>query len=385
MKDLLVHEKLSTEDWKNIVFAIDRDSCVMVLGPGIAIDSQKNRLHDKICQQIATHIGYPIIDNSENFLNLSDKLYQQDGGYRQLLDFIQDTFRSAIHGDIHNILAQLPLSLYLSFSPDTLLLSAFKDLGYDPQFQFFHFKSVENESVKKKKVSTTLVNPTSDYPIIYNLFGSTGSVVDEDSLILTHDHLFDFLFSLLGNFPLPEVILNTIREAKSFIFLGFDIDSWYLKLVLRKFKLHEKKQLPSYALFWQSFDNNNGAVQFYNEKFNLTFVNNTVNDIEVFLDELLVQCKNKGINVRKKITASTPDQFNQEILELIGKAETKLVFEKLEASYKGKNKQLGNLMILKAQFSEIMKNSANGTINTEDFMISINSIHARLIEFIESN
>ena len=64
--------------------------------------------------------------------------------------------------DFHRDLARLPFKLCVSASPDSLMLTAFKEADKAPQKGFYRFRSPSY---------TRLSSPTAQQPLVYYLFG----------------------------------------------------------------------------------------------------------------------------------------------------------------------------------------------------------------------
>jgi hypothetical protein len=123
--------------------------------------------------------------------------------------------------EMHRKIAQLPFHLIISMSPDTMLQTAFEEMGLSHDFRYYR-KTENPEKIDRL--------PSKRSPLIYNLF---GKYEDEDSLVATQNDIIEFLFAILGGFKLPMGILTPLKAAKVFLFMGFDFEKWYLKVLLK--------------------------------------------------------------------------------------------------------------------------------------------------------
>ena len=197
----------------------------MLLGPQIA------RTADKIPLEYAL-IRHLDIGNNSNIL----KYYNQDElflfadkaskakEYYKIKEFYNT---ATVDQEIYQLIAGIPFHLIISVSPDLYLKKVFDQNGYKNRSLVYN----------KTRNPEDLAPPMKNDPVIYNLFGSIDM---EESLILTHDDLFDFLLAVIGNKNLPTELRNTFQNAKNIIFLGYEFEKWYVQLLLRLLNLHNQ-------------------------------------------------------------------------------------------------------------------------------------------------
>ena len=81
----------------------------------------------------------------------------------------------------------------------------------------------------------------SDESVVYHLFGSAQ---EPRSLVLSENDVLDFLIAVVSEQPsLPSSLIRVLkRKDQSFLFVGFGIKQWYLRVLLkvfvRAFELH---------------------------------------------------------------------------------------------------------------------------------------------------
>ena len=85
-------------------------------------------------------------------------------------------------------------------------------------------------------------------PLVYHLFGHAH---EPDSLVLSENDLLDFLIAIASDRPqLPSSLLRTLKRGpQSFLFIGFGITQWYLrvllKVLMRTLEFHRTGSKPS--------------------------------------------------------------------------------------------------------------------------------------------
>lgn len=270
---------LSDEEWEAIVYSIEKGTCVLLLGPGCAKNKRDECLYDMLCNHIARQID----DHSHNENDRLFTLYEEfkarkPRAYRPMTETIlKEVYDHASPNSTYYKIAKIPFHLIISTSPDKMLPEIFDENKWEYQFKYYDRR--EKIIIKEK--------PSRNSPLILNLF---GSYEERESLILTHDDIFDFLWSIIPDRSFPEIIRDEITgKETSFIFLGFDFESWYLKVILRLLLLHTKEKDAALAYPWQYSNLKNETKTFYSNKFNLKFIESNV---DLFLDQLASRVSN---------------------------------------------------------------------------------------------
>jgi hypothetical protein len=164
-----------------------------------------------------------------------------------------------IQQEIYEKLARIKFHLIISISPDHLLASAMEKLDIPHDFAFY------NKTVNPGKLS----QPSSNNPLIYNLF---GSIEEQQSLLLTHEDLYDFLFAILGDHKLPDELQTALGKAANFLFIGFQFDKWYMQLLMRLLNLHDERF--AFDRYASKGELDQESIVFYKEQFPDQFCGN---------------------------------------------------------------------------------------------------------------
>lgn len=160
----------------------------------------------------------------------------------------------------------------MSTYPFDLVHDAFEENQIDHQFAYYSYLQ-----------ETTPLQPFSPHhPLIYNLFGSERH---KESMVISLDRLYEFIFGIMGVHQLPKLIEDKVRQASHLVFLGFSFDDWYMKLLLRVLKVHEKE--ISYTHFPGSARIGKGNQMFFESNFKITFLNKQVDE---FVENLHKMC-----------------------------------------------------------------------------------------------
>ncbi len=256
---------------------IMNERTVLLIGPEFNRASQSETLKDKLLKKLDLQNNLLIKEyRQEDELFVFDELTHKIVVTDKIINFYKEQKTSKLHEKI----TQIPFNLILSTNPDLLLRNAFQEEGIEVNFDFYYHKE------KPKEIE---IAPSIELPFIYNLF---GSIQKDDSLILTHADLFDYIFAILGKHRIPTQIRTSLQNARSIIFLGFQFDKWYVQMLLKLLDVNREKLSP-YA---SSFSRNEAIELFLNKEYKIEFIDN---NIEEFIDGLLDEATKLGINRKK--------------------------------------------------------------------------------------
>ncbi|MEM7033308.1 MAG: CHAT domain-containing protein [Chloroflexota bacterium] len=130
---------------------------------------------------------------------------------------------------IHHLLADLELPLYISTNFDNFMSEALKHKGasarqYGPRWL--------PEAGSPQFVLTP--RPSLDHPIVFHLNGFEGDQEQEDHLVLSEEDYLKHLVRLSRDqeLVLPMNLLEALSQH-SFVFLGYQLDDWEFRLILQ--------------------------------------------------------------------------------------------------------------------------------------------------------
>ncbi len=127
---------------------------------------------------------------------------------------------------VHEQLAALPFSLIVTTGQDGMLEQALKAAGKTPITHRYHLRGDKRENPEFVLPGT----PAS--PVVFHLFGSAE---EPSSLVLSENDVLDFLIRVVSERPpLPNSLLRVLkRVGQSFLFVGFGIRHWDLRILLK--------------------------------------------------------------------------------------------------------------------------------------------------------
>jgi len=342
-------------DLKLLVNTIRADKCVLLLGPEIITTETGQQFNDALITSLNVAENENIVkyyEGDDFFLfNQSDdndgKLYV----YYDILNFYQNTKASEI---ILRKIAQIPINLIISLNPDKFIYEVLKKNGINAEYSYYD----------KNKPMPDIKVPTKTNPLVYNLL---GDIEESETLVLTHQDLFDFLEGALNKSKLPDNLREIIANAHSFIFLGFKFEKWYVQLLLRLLKLPKKK----FSINKQITED---AKTFYSEQFNLNFTDISYSE---FIDNIIAELDKNKIPLRQLTEAISDDVLRIKLF--IEKAKIDEAIAELKKMFPDKE---DDIIMQLTRYNSINEQQKNGIIDIKDYNLILQQIKYNLLQML---
>lgn len=271
---------------ENIIADIERESCVLIVGPDIVDYGEKN-FFELMCEELVKdREAGSMIDTAPGHIFRNEELLQllpqakESTIMRQMERFYQK--QQSLAEPLTKI-ARIPFHLVISLMPDHRLPDIYKEQGFPYKYSHYRWDQAP-EPVEE---------PDAARPLIYNLL---GDFIDKD-IIITFDHYFDFLSGILGEKKLPNPIQTAFKKASTFIFLGVHFEKWSVQLLLRIISPKEKYDKNEKYSILQNGVSNDGCT-FIARRLNLNFL---PDEPAAFLDHLYEACRRQ--NLLKNVSA----------------------------------------------------------------------------------
>ncbi len=268
---------------EEIVEGIRSGCCVILLGPDVA----KNKDGEWMQSGLLTHLReqLEIEEDVDSLIKCDAKTKSR--AYTHLRKYYETNKEP---GELHRQLALIPAHLIVSITPDLLMKSALYESGVSHQFKYYTMNQKQDDVEK----------PTVEKPLLYNLL---GCIENQQSLVLTHDDLLSYLFSVLGAFAFPRELTKAVQESQYFLFLGFDFEKWYLQLLLKLFLSEDKLSIATGegaevgSPTKDTWPDTVRPTSFYSEKYGVEFVDTR---IEGYVGAIYEECGRQGLLREKK-------------------------------------------------------------------------------------
>jgi TIR domain/SIR2-like domain len=231
-------------DGRLLLRAIQREKCIVVLGPGVAI-APDDPLGQSLTVRLAETLAAELDKQDKHVINRTDlahvaQVYEREMPKRRPgLEMAVEEFYTPYRGlttSLHRDLAALPFTLCVSTTPDRFLLNAFAQAtDKKPIYAFHHFQPDPTRARERPAPRSPPESEPEKHPLIFDLYGSLD---EPDSLVLTENNLLDFLVSVARQTPAlhPYVSSQFSDLAVSFLFLGLGFHQWYVRILLHVLK-----------------------------------------------------------------------------------------------------------------------------------------------------
>jgi CHAT domain/SIR2-like domain len=278
-------EQRALEKWPSLLRHIRRGRCTPILGPGLTEPMFGSRreiaqrwaethhfpmepYHQEDLPQVAQYLTihldrmFPRDDLIEHLcreirarFSLPDTL--QDASLDELVTAIGGQCWEGNEAEPHRVLAELPLPIYITTNPGSVLKEALLCAGKAPQVEFCRWND-RITMLPSIYDSEPAYRPDAARPLVYHLFGTLN---EPDSLVLTEDDYFDYLIGVTRNSDLiPQPVLRALTDS-ALLFLGFQLGDWNFRILFRSIMLQEGgSRLRNYAHVAAQVDPEQGRI-----------------------------------------------------------------------------------------------------------------------------
>jgi hypothetical protein len=226
-------EVLAENDWEVLVTRIKDGTCTPFIGAGASYPSIG--LGGTIAKDWSIEIGYPLADNS-NLSRVAQYIALNPGGSLttpkapklKMVEYIRGRRHQGADDpeDIYNVLADLPLSVYITTNYDSFMSDALLRKNKKPELKFCRW----NRLLDRHEALDPSFEPKPTHPLVFHLHGHMGVA---DSLVLTEDDYIDFIVNVSQN---PARVPTQIQDAMTdnlLLFLGYSLADWDFKVFFR--------------------------------------------------------------------------------------------------------------------------------------------------------
>ncbi len=290
---------------ENLLRELKAGTCALVLGPEFHLTNSKDEdkitgLRDYLSEmeplkEKLNRMPMPyVIEDGCFYLrkDLGDRIPLK----KKIVYAIQNYFEKFKEEvpDFYISLARMPFYLIISLSPDELMRSAFEEIKKPYDYRFFAMGEYyenpfgEDSPYSKKEIE---FEPTSKRPLIFNLL---GSYANWESMVFTHDSMFEFFFHLFPLEKLSQKFKTSIMNASSFLFLGFRYDKWYLKLIFFLLQKIRAKGVENVAIYTDN-ENFSKVKNFYADEMAFSFGEGKVDE---FIKDLYIKAKQDNLTFK---------------------------------------------------------------------------------------
>lgn len=281
-----------------ILDALEEKKCVLILGnyafskPAAEANESEFFLPELLMREQHKWAGARPSESASDFYTSAQALIDQAGGQRMFMELTRIKLKDLGEKQRNRFkkISEIPFDLILSTYPFDLVHEVFVENQINHQYAYYSYL----------QESPPLEPFTEEYPLIYNLF---GSMRHKESMVISLDRLYQFIFGIMGIRQIPKLVQDKVRQASHLVFLGFSFDDWYMKLLLRVLKVHEKE--ISYAHPPGSSGIARQNQSFFESNFKVTFLDKKIDEFVAGLHSL---CAEEDL-LRKSVPTSSGSQY----------------------------------------------------------------------------
>lgn len=342
-----------------LLIDIEENECVLLLGPEIfrKDDISLTRYMHNYMQKKYPRCIEHFYEKDGIFL-FSQKGAKSDIQRAVKPFYEEQKLGNEIPEEILKMIAEMQFHLVISFNPDDYLSELYYKYGLKHQFTYFEF---EGKAVKQ--VDT----PTKEIPLIYNLCGYKNKAA---SLILDYGDLFKYMKAMFDSPKLPHELMISLKEARTFICLGFDFEKWYSQIFLQLLSEEKGSEIRKYSLNKEISDVNTKSFLFH--QFGVSFLEDEQN----FLHQLHQKLKEQG-NLRELGTELSTKQV--QITRHIANAELLKALEALRKETLSEENAQMNIQLL-SRFNKLEDDRKKGILEQKEYFLEFNRISFAILE-----
>lgn len=365
--DVAAAEPRKLEDWDDIINSIQEEKCVLFVGPESVMKAPGVSYHEELIKASAFQNNdyFKYLPRDEMFL-LSQNFYRG----KLVSRFKNYCQQNAFYDETYKKIAAIPFHTIIAVTRYPFLVQSF--VNNNINFQHHWFSKVFDKSKAEEDIDT----PSAEMPLIYNLFGRFD--IDE-SLLLTHNDLFDYLTKLLSENAIPTKLKEIVKSSNEIIFLGFKFERWYVQLLLRLFELHDlNAQFERISL---SSGEEDDVLNVCKTDFKMNFISD---NIDSFISTLYDKCNESGLKLRTPSGASNVNPVLNEFNMLLQNNRFDEALRKLN-DFEITNKLNDNVTLLTGSWNAVKQRQKEGTIDDNQLTLEINKFRKQLQVAIEDD
>lgn len=219
-------------DWEGLLLAIRHKRCTPFLGAGACAGTLP--LGSDIAEDWAKEYDYPFEDRT-NLVRVAQFVADHRGPSVpkfKIIDRLNGCGRPdfADRNQIHRVVADLPLPVYVTTNYDDFMREAFRYSQPPRQIRRevckWHMARRRFRPQSDETLSATVENP-----VVFHLHGTLDEV---ESMVLTEDDYLDFLMSISEVHDLIPPRIEHAFVDSTLLFLGYSLEDMNFKVLFRR-------------------------------------------------------------------------------------------------------------------------------------------------------
>jgi hypothetical protein len=279
---------LTDKQWKEFLPALKSRNCCLLMGPELSCARNGQNESITVLQAFSDFMGKRLTEEGIAFDNTIDNFYYRANKFigskypgqsfrfeEEIKNFVTDTIEKP--NEYFSKLVRLPFNTIVNMVPDNFTNQALTAQGYEFAEDYYDYSKAANERASLPE----------EMQLVFNLFGTYQFA---ESVAVTEKDQLTLIKNIVAGLPRIPTNLTTrfADKKKSFLFIGFNFNDWYFRLVIDALQI--PKPVQSY---YPVYSNVNKVAflnqEFYTEKFGIQFVDT---DTEAFIADLIQRYEN---------------------------------------------------------------------------------------------
>jgi len=362
--------------WNPIIQSIKDKRCVLFVGPKI-LQREKSDGLEEIQIAIKTHLQsvYPnLFYYEQDELFLFEDEDERGEAHLELKAFLD---AQKIDASFYQKMMEIPFPMIINFSPYLNPQQNFPKMNipYSFDYEYYH---------KSPNVSTEIREYTTDC-WFYDLF---GNIEEAESVVLTHNDLFNYVGSILGGKPLPTNFKKRLQETQYFIFLGFSFEKWYVQLLVRLLRDIHKGDGRKAVSLWRAVKEvaqktKENDTAFYQKSLKFQFISDILNARD-FILQLHEECEKARLLRVPPEMADLQSRLSDQLNELLKQDKLEEVIGTLTDFFQDKNDEMcDDLTLISSRLARLNKRFSQGILEEKEYNLEQNKIILAIQEIIK--
>jgi hypothetical protein len=221
-------------DWQLLLRRVSTGACTPFLGAGVCDGTLP--LGSELARRWAGEHAYPLEDSYDLArvaqyvgVHQDDAMYPKELVSAELQGIAPPDF--GLEDEPHAVLADLPLSIYITTNYDDFMFEALRRRGKEPRREICRWNSSPAVRAEPSHLNDPSSPPPSPAnPIVYHLHGHLGL---PESLVLTEDDYLDFLVAVSRDEDLLPPQIQRALAGTSLVFVGYRLSDWDFRVIHR--------------------------------------------------------------------------------------------------------------------------------------------------------
>jgi hypothetical protein len=338
--------QIPDRDWAKLRLAFENNVLVLVVGPMLSAIPDKEGVLRTIPEILARDLVEELDADrkpaTQTDLTTVSGLIVRDKGRATLEVAIDSFFRKPLPvNGLQEKLAKLPFRIIINIARDKQICTTLDRLNLKYREEIYHFRQPRE----------FVYTPSDNSIFVYHLLGAvnckdeiSGQVNKTlGSLVLTGADQVEFLKQVVQTErKIPNSLLAELNDTKTFLFVGFNFDDWYLRMLLYCLGLSDSQDaMPNWAIHTGSDNLSYASSVFFSSRYKINFIPLTeedfINDLHArFTAELAESDKPAGASATGKrvnimiVNDPADDALRQDFLRSLAPLRTRYNINILE-------------------------------------------------------